>query len=184
MKQSKALLKIENEPLKTEIEILLEERFNHQINFEWNKNIAQITVFDCDSFVYVLKQAILMMISDYGIAISCFVVPNFHPVFYSYLSLIHNDVMTAFEIFLQNYNHEKVKKDMQSLLQNIKKEYLETANVFLNCNMNASQASKELYLHRNSFNYRLNQFMEKSNMDIRDLDTAFFLKLIFASYLF
>ena len=184
MKQSKALLKIANESFKKDIEVLLEERFNHQIEITWVKNVAQIVVFDCDSFVYVLKQAILMMISDYGIEISCFVVPNFNKVFCSYLSLVHNDVMTAFEIFLQNYNDEKVKKDMQSLLQDIKKEYLETANVFLSCNMNASQAAKELYLHRNSFNYRMNQFMEKSNMDIRDLDTAIFLKLIFASYLF
>lgn len=184
MKQAKAYLKISNEDFKDNIEKLLMQCFEQQMDIFWESNIAKIIVYNHDNFSYTLKQAIQMMISDFFIDISCLIVPKFNDLFLNYLDLVHNNVVTAFEIFVQHYNQEQTKQDMIHLIRDVKKEYLETANVFLKCNMNACEAAKELYLHRNSFNYRMNQFIYTSEMDIRDFDTAIFLKLIFASYLF
>ena len=179
MKQTKAYLKISNIKYQQAIDELLKQHFNNQIDLFWNESTACIIVYDQDSFVYTLKQALKMIISDFSIDISCFVVPKFDNIFLKYLSFIHNQTLTAFEFLLKNYTNETIKNDMQKLLFPIKKEYLDTAYVFLNCNMNASEAAKQLYLHRNSFNYRLNQFYYTSDMDIKDFDTAIFLKLLF-----
>ncbi len=179
MKQLKAYLSISNTQYQTSIEQLLKQQFNQKIDILWQDNIAMIIVYDCDSFVYRLKQIIPMMIHDYAMTVACFIVPKFDSVFLKYLPYQHNQVSTAFEFLLKNLSNEWILKDMQQLLTPIKKEYLDTANVFINCNLNASEAAKELYLHRNSFNYRLNQFQYTSGMDVKNLDTAIFLKLLF-----
>lgn len=64
-----------------------------------------------------------------------------------------------------------LKKEFSS----IDKELLNTAFAYLQCNMNASLASKTLYIHRNTFNYRLNKFIEKTSLDIRDYNNSIFL---------
>lgn len=182
MKELKAYIQIADLQFKESIEQLLQSRFDHKVDFNWNQNIAQMVVYDCESFFYVLKQAILMMISDFSMSISALIVPKFDSLFLDYLNQVHNNVVTAYDLFLKNYASIKTKKDMQYLLKNIKKEYLETANAFLKCNMNACEAAKVLYLHRNSFNYRLNQFHYTSGMDIKDFDTAIFVKLLLSTY--
>ena len=182
MKQSKAYLQISNIQFQNSIEQLLKQHFNQKIDLFWEDSLAMIIVYDCDSFVYRLKQAVQMIINDYAMVVSCFIVPKFDTLFLKYLSFIHNQVFTAFEFLLRNLSNEHILKDMQQLLHSIKKEYLDTANVFINCNLNATEAAKELYLHSNSFQYRLNQFYYTSGMDIKDFDTAIFLKLLFSSY--
>lgn len=49
-----------------------------------------------------------------------------------------------------------------------------TAEAFISCGLNASLAAKKLYIHRNTFAYRLNQFIEATNLDIRDYHNAQF----------
>lgn len=44
---------------------------------------------------------------------------------------------------------------------------------FLNCNQNVSLAAKELYLHRNTLNMRLNKFNEQTNFDLKQFRDAF-----------
>ncbi|SFD36482.1 PucR C-terminal helix-turn-helix domain-containing protein [Lentibacillus persicus] len=51
-------------------------------------------------------------------------------------------------------------------------ELLITAETFIACNLNVSLTAKELYLHRNSLQYRLDKFKEKTNIDIRDFHQA------------
>lgn len=51
-------------------------------------------------------------------------------------------------------------------------ELLNTAETFITCNLNISLTAKELYLHRNSLQYRLDKFKEKTNIDIRDFHQA------------
>src|SRR5574344_2803536 len=49
-------------------------------------------------------------------------------------------------------------------------ELLLTAGAFLRCGLNASLAAETLIIHRNTFNYRLAQFIDITNLDIRDCD--------------
>ena len=67
--------------------------------------------------------------------------------------------------------YEELKKEFSLL----KKELLDTAVAYINCNMNACLASKSLYIHRNTFNYRLNKFIEQTSLDIRNYNNSILL---------
>lgn len=58
-------------------------------------------------------------------------------------------------------------------------ELLLTAGTYLRCGLDASLSAKELFIHRNTFNYRLNSFIEKTNLDIRDYHNALLLEIYF-----
>lgn len=71
--------------------------------------------------------------------------------------------------------YQELKKEFQS----ISKELLNTAVAYINCNMNACLASKSLYIHRNTFNYRLNKFIEQTQLDIRNYNNSILLLTYF-----
>lgn len=58
-------------------------------------------------------------------------------------------------------------------------ELLLTAGTFLRCGLNASLAAQTLIIHRNTFNYRLNQFIDLTGLDIRDYHNALLLEIYF-----
>lgn len=51
-------------------------------------------------------------------------------------------------------------------------ELLKTIETFISCNLNVSVTAKELYMHRNSLQYRLDKFTEKTGIDIRQFHQA------------
>ncbi len=58
-------------------------------------------------------------------------------------------------------------------------ELLMTAGTFLRCGLNGILTAETLYVHRNTFNYRLNSFIEQTSLDIRDYHNALLLELYF-----
>lgn len=51
-------------------------------------------------------------------------------------------------------------------------ELLHTIKTFMLCNLNVSVTAKELYMHRNSLQYRLDKFLEKTGIDVRQFHQA------------
>lgn len=51
-------------------------------------------------------------------------------------------------------------------------ELKETIAIYLRHNLNTSSAAKELYLHRNTMQYRLDKFIEKTALDIKHFPNA------------
>ena len=49
--------------------------------------------------------------------------------------------------------------------------------MYLAAGGNAKLAAQALYLHRNTFNYRMKKFEEKSNLKLNDQVQAFFFQL-------
>lgn len=58
--------------------------------------------------------------------------------------------------------------------------YLETLRVYLNCNMNAVQAAKELFIQRSTMIYRLKRIREIAENDLEDRDDLLHLYLTFS----
>ena len=58
-------------------------------------------------------------------------------------------------------------------------DLLETAGTYLRVGCEATAASKALFIHRNTFNYRLSAFIEKTGLDIRDYHNALLLEIYF-----
>jgi hypothetical protein len=61
----------------------------------------------------------------------------------------------------------------------VKHEVLLTAGTYLRCGLDASLAASQLFIHRNTFNYRLNQFIDETGLDIRDYHNALLLEIFF-----
>lgn len=51
-------------------------------------------------------------------------------------------------------------------------DMLKTIEVFFECNLNVTVAAKKMYMHRNSLQYRLDKFMEKTGINIQQFDQA------------
>lgn len=56
-------------------------------------------------------------------------------------------------------------------------DLLKTIEMFIACNLNVSVTAKELYMHRNSLQYRLDKFTEKTGIDIRQFHQAMAVQL-------
>lgn len=56
-------------------------------------------------------------------------------------------------------------------------EYFMTLKTYLGANRNAVQTSKDLYIHRNTINYRLNKIKEISSIDLDDMEEIFMINL-------
>lgn len=79
------------------------------------------------------------------------------------------------ELLLTNYEatHKLILKEFDE----VPRELILTASTYLKSGLNALRASEMLYVHRNTFNYRLNKFIELTNLDIRDYWNAFYFNL-------
>jgi sugar diacid utilization regulator len=53
-----------------------------------------------------------------------------------------------------------------------KQDFLKTIHTFLTCNLNISETAKKLFMHRNSLQYRIDKFIEKTGIDIRQFHQA------------
>lgn len=75
---------------------------------------------------------------------------------------------------------ELMKKKLRSNYYNLVGiENINTAIGFIENNFNASLTSKQLFLHRNTLNYRLDNFNIKTEMDLKNFRTAMAIYLLF-----
>jgi hypothetical protein len=65
-----------------------------------------------------------------------------------------------------------VKNDLLKVLED-DLELFTTIKVFLENNMNASMTAKKLYIHRNTLQYRIDKFVEKTGIPLKDFYGAF-----------
>ena len=70
-------------------------------------------------------------------------------------------------------------KPLMNLFANVPYELLNTAGTYLRCGCDACLSARMLFIHRNTFNYRFNQFINLSGLDIRDYHNALLLELYF-----
>ena len=90
--------------------------------------------------------------------------------YFPYKACYPNEVIMK-EIGYDNYSSYGELMDLFRPAYNEKPIY-ETGVAYLACGLDASLAAKSLFLHRNTFNYRLNQFKEKTGVDLRDFHNA------------
>jgi sugar diacid utilization regulator len=72
------------------------------------------------------------------------------------------------EGFLALERHDKLKGS----------NYVDTLQAFLECNMNIAETIKKIYVHRNTFLYRIEKIKELLGMDLDDPDTRLLLRII------
>ena len=99
----------------------------------------------------------------------CFQIANRH---------LNKDVTSFLDVlpylYLDHMPGEKGERIITGTLQVVvdEPELLETVRVFLECNSNATVTAKKLYMHRNSLQYRIDKFIEKTGIDVRQFHEA------------
>lgn len=135
-------------------------------------------------------EIIEVLTSDFYINIKLFVSPTLHdiqqaPAFYQWIKKCfhitkqHNhDVMPYIQaipyLFLHNISSKERQLILDSILYHVKEEeeLLKTVQVFLESNSNATLAAKKMYMHRNSLQYRVDKFIEKTGIDVKQFEGA------------
>jgi PucR C-terminal helix-turn-helix domain len=74
---------------------------------------------------------------------------------------------------------QEASPETKGTLTNLLSEWMEedqetinTIKVFVECNMNISLAAKKLYIHRNSLQYRVDKFYDKTGIDVKQFKNA------------
>lgn len=76
------------------------------------------------------------------------------------------------------------KTDYENLIHTILQEtqeddtLLDSIQIFLECNSNVSLAAKTMYMHRNSLQYRIDKFIEKTGIDVKQFEGAIAVYLV------
>ncbi|MFC4388650.1 PucR family transcriptional regulator [Gracilibacillus marinus] len=78
-------------------------------------------------------------------------------------------------LVLHNLTNEEQELVCESVLYKVReeKELLKTVQVFIESNSNTTLAAKKMFMHRNSLQYRVDKFIEKTGIDIKQFDGAF-----------
>ncbi|EOC99548.1 PucR family transcriptional regulator [Caldisalinibacter kiritimatiensis] len=76
------------------------------------------------------------------------------------------------------------KEAMELGLHKLSNEEIKTANIFLNSNLNISEAARKLYVHRNTLNYRLDKIQKDTGFDIRVFNDAIKFKTLLVIYMY
>jgi hypothetical protein len=63
---------------------------------------------------------------------------------------------------------DRLRTALEQHFQALPSRLLETARMMVLCEGEAKRAAQVLYLHRNTFNYRLHQFMDRTGVDVRE----------------
>lgn len=83
--------------------------------------------------------------------------------------------LEAVPYLLLDRTEPALKKELhQLILQDFRddEEFIHMIEVLLESNLNISVAAKNLYMHRNSLQYRIDKFYEKTGIDVRDFRQA------------
>ena len=88
---------------------------------------------------------------------------------------------------IENLIYELVKHSKTELISKLRSYYynrfspetIETILGFIDQDLNATKTSKALYMHRNTLNYRLDNFIKKTEIDVRKFSGALAIYLLF-----
>ncbi len=84
--------------------------------------------------------------------------------------LIHQLPVSLCEMFLQEVFQGNA-------LEQFDDETLATVNAFFENNLNISETSRQMYLHRNTLSYRLDKIMKTTGLDVKKFDDALTFKI-------
>lgn len=97
------------------------------------------------------------------------------------LSFFPNQVVFLTDLLLKEWSFGDFSSIplLSQLFKDVPHEVLLTAGAFLRSGLNATLTAETLYIHRNTFNYRLRNFIEITGLDIREYHNAMLLEFYF-----
>lgn len=150
-----------------------------------NTNILEVMIpndFDLESINHARKVIMGELLQDVTVVI---LPKNFNFNTDRLLSSISKLNFGVYQI--EDLIYEIVKHNDLDVLEKLKNYYynrfspetIETILGFIDQDLNASKTAKALYMHRNTLNYRLDNFIEKSGINVRKFRGALAIYLLF-----
>lgn len=96
---------------------------------------------------------------------------------------IINQEEVLFEEIIDSISEKKKNElvhDFHKGFKKIDNEMIKTIDIFLKSGLNLSEASKELYIHRNTLIYRIDKLLKYTGFDIRNFNEAIIFKIIYS----
>jgi DNA-binding PucR family transcriptional regulator len=182
---------------KIEIESALKGFFTEEVIIIW-ENSSRGIVIEEDKAIALTEEELISMTetleSDFYVKISFFV-GKFNPFsnqlrskflqekeYFSFgiTNLINQLNIFTFErifpAYLGYHLPPEIKQKVMQVLFGVfcdDQELYATIKVFLENNLNASLTAKKLYIHRNTLQYRIDKFIDKSGIQLKDFYGAF-----------
>lgn len=132
-----------------------------------------------DRFAFLLAETVSIISHDLGTKIVFVCAHDENPISrcaldYAFTNLqgFHFLSDVVFEMLLSDL--PGTKKIVITEFSHVPHELLLTAQAYIKAGLNAKAASDMLYIHRNTFNYRLDKFLQMTNLDLRDYWNAFY----------
>lgn len=101
---------------------------------------------------------------------------------YNISNMIFNNNTLLFEEIMDNLNQdikEKILNVFNKSCSKLDEDMIKTIEIFFKADLNLSEASKELYVHRNTLIYRLDKIQKYTGYDIRKFNEAALFKIAF-----
>ena len=163
-----------------------EKDFLSHIFNELSKNNVEITFIDdfcgffsSDKDLYLTLDNVIKNINiDLNIDINVLITHKVKEEYFNILKesfrFYKNKAMSLYELLLTfNLNGDKsFNKFLLDEFNNVPSYLIETCKMYLEANQNAILTSKSLFIHRNTFNQRLEKFVDLTSLDIRDFYNA------------
>jgi hypothetical protein len=149
------------------------------------ENYLEITIADEFEVETIKKVRNFVMVELYQ-DFTAFVVPvNFSFLIQDILEVLPE--LNKGIYLIENLIYELVKHNKTELIKKLRSYYynhfspetIETILGFINHDLNATKTSKALYMHRNTLNYRLDNFIKKTEIDVRKFSGALAIYLLF-----
>ncbi len=182
MEYTRLLIKFTRPIMRELFENSLRNVLEVEMDIEWNKDAecARLELYNYESSIQSLQTLVMTLGTDFNTSIIIFNVPFFDDFMYYLFNRIKTPgVYNAYGVLLQMLiNQEINKKEVPNYLSKVSKETLDMIQVYIATGLNGKLTAELLYIHRNTLIYRINQFIEKTNIDIRQIFNANFVYLL------
>ncbi|WP_144611052.1 CdaR family transcriptional regulator [Bacillus cereus] len=183
-----------------EFQDALQSMFSFTTTMIWETSHAGVLILEENVPESILQAALDTLETDFFISLSFFIGRRYtQTTEYAYLyqwerklfsilspylskKITYIEQLLPYQLMISLPKEER-KKYTNQLLAHISndKELIDSIKVFFQCNLNVSLAAKQLYLHRNTLQYRIDKFIEKTGINIKTFEGAVAVYMAFLS---
>lgn len=162
----------------SDVLVLLESALNTTIHVDWGKDHSVLTIDDGSAeMIATLLSLQDVLSSDYPIELSLYLTPRLD-VFFEQQAVQHRQqgIHDVGRLVMQMVQQGTLSSQVvKAAFPELTKEQRDTIIAYLWSGFNASLAARHLYLHRNSYTYRMNQLIQATGWEIRYAHVIMFL---------
>jgi hypothetical protein len=120
------------------------------------------------------------LLSDLKIDKLAFIItPSYYDEFLSFIDVNESKVYNLYDIILEKFYNQSLNiRLLTSIFDKIPDELLQTVYNYIKCNQSIAKTSDLMFTHRNTINYRINKFINMTNINVREINNSMFVYFV------